>query len=273
MRIYFLKRLFSSPEIGKRTNPLHYWIYHGETFYTGWGDDAGGHWPGTRDWLLQGHEPSLDNTAREPAHIRRSGQFFPPIFGNFRYDLIVSQEVRNALEPLGVLEFNPVVFETLVEFAMPPLGDFSWLEQDVEDIIREDEMKGISPMSLPRRHLRHCADVPGYHDNIGSYYSVIGRKWRADASTEWRTFPPPSDLQVIHADYGSLPRVAERERNAMVSKQTMEQNPILFGNPWVLREDAYAALAPFLDFDYYAVATHDLDPMPRISPITGLPIP
>ena len=236
VRIYFIRHQMLNHVVGKRVWPYHLRVFHGDLSYESRIRDDGQVDPKWR-------RPSLLNDSRELPHVTRSGEFVPEIFG--MSDLMISPKVHERIKSFPGIDFQSVVFETLVDAPMPPLGDFSSILERNPDHVEEEYR------SLP--------DVPRYHESIGTYRSIL-----APTIGELReTFP---DTQEVSPVWGRYFRASKLDRVSF-SRSYFETGAIVRGgSAWVLREDIFTAIAPFLDLDYYLIDHIDLDPPPRINP-------
>lgn len=186
--------------------------------------------------------PATTNSNRQPAHISRSGRFVPPVFGDAIYDVIVSEAVRQRLAKLANVEFNPVVFERLVDVPMPALGDFTWADQERDHSAPDYETRQLNPdyefTALP--------DVPEFHRSIGKYYSLV-------VPALYEVEDHYSDIMEVMPDWGSYHDAREPEP-VKLSEKLLSQSPIILSDTFAFREDAFALIAPYLDLDYYAIA-------------------
>jgi hypothetical protein len=237
MFVYFVKRAPIAEALNHRVSGYHSTVFHG------WGD-----FPGRREWGRGGGmPPSVTNTNREPLHVSRSGTFVPPVFCGMGV-LVVSATVRERLQTLPNVEFVPVVFEHLVELAMPALGDFS-LSYQRDPQTMEWRSSEAALLAAP--------DVPTLHDTIGPYYHLLGlQTW--DVKDEYPDYGP---LNVNFGTYpGFVPAGTTSPGPVDCSLQMLEQYPVVrCGNGQMLREDAFALLAPFLNLDFFSIACHIVD--------------
>ena len=116
--VYFISGTrLQSIDVRKRTGGVHQGVYHGCGKYLGesWEKKRAGEW----------QRPALSNSNRERLRVSRSGQFVPQVWCPTAFDMVVSARVRNQLLDLQGIEFQPVVFEKLVDLPLPPIADFS----------------------------------------------------------------------------------------------------------------------------------------------------
>ncbi len=224
MRMYFVDRKIISYSSSKRASVLHMRVFHGRSSYP---DERV-----TQDW----RPPALTNRNRNPVHISRSGRYVPPIFGDRSYELIVNETIKERLSRLPNVEFVEVVFERLIDWSMPALGDFSEFDTDPpRDVVKESEQKLLT-----------APDVPEFHRTIGRYYSLLGANLH-DMKGMY------DDIQEIQVNFGSyVPPTMSME--PIVSARALNDYPFLWGNVHIFREDAFEIIAPYLDLDYYGIA-------------------
>lgn len=233
MRVYVVERNSPFWELGKRVSALHNTVYHGVGYY-----------PMIAFPDLDWH-PAVTNDNRELLHIARSGRFLPAVFGSSFTFLVVSPEVRKALSSLENVGFNDVVFEQLVDLPMPELGDFSWYKR--KDTRKYDHH--------PDNFLQSRPHVPEFEKRVEGYRQLLPANYQNIAKDY-------TDVEFVTPDFGSYARVssigtyADLKENSKipVSKKMLEKYPIIQTPHFLFREDAFAAIAPFLDLDYYAIA-------------------
>lgn len=227
MRVFAVSRLISMHDWSNRVGPLHTDVFHGESYFTN----------KRRGWK----PPAASNDNREPLHIRRSGRFVPHVFSGYSFDLVISPKVRQALSSVPHIEFNEVVFEHLVDVAMPELGDFSWFDRD--DIYDYN--------ALPKEYLNAQPDVPGFHKAIGPYYQLLVPQI-LDVEEQY------DDIETVPVNFGTYTHMM-RPKEIKVSVNLLRTCPIILskghrGYCLLFRQDAFALIAPFLDLDYFAIA-------------------
>jgi hypothetical protein len=160
--------------------------------------------------------------------------------------LVVREDVKRRLSRLQNLEFVEVVIERLIDWAMPALGDFTDINADRPR--RFDE--------FVREKLLTDPDVPEFHDKIGKYYTLLTANMH-DLADRY------DDIEQVTPDFGSYEPPSEDEP-LRVSAKALKEYPILWDKSHILREDAFAILAPFLDLDYYGVAFMEYKPEPAL---------
>ena len=238
MYLYFVRNKGSEGFLDKRISNHSYRVFHGFSEYVGRNE------PG---WVM----PSPMNDSRDPLHVQRSGRFVPDVFGVNSLKFVISSRVKKQLEHLPGIEFNEVVFEHLVDQDIPVVGDFTSHGNEGRETLTAEEMS-----ALP--------DVPEFHESIGKYYTIIFPSMRdvKDRYDDFQEFPAP--------DWGSFNNVRNISKTGNISKALFQDYAVFAcGFGLTFSEDAFAAIAPFLDLDYYAIAVYDLDPEPRFNPFTN----
>lgn len=222
-RYYFITGEHGTPIARtKRAGEYHHRVFHGCGYYPG-EDDA--------NW----QRPALSNRNRDPIHILRSGKCIPDVFFATAVDLIVSDAVRKEMETLKGVDFSPVVFERLAAISSPKLG----VEEDWHD-----------SFSTRTGHQRQIMFTDEYNpDHSLDYYRVICHTSGGLAGD--------FKFRKVYPITGSL---YERSTTApFFCPNAMEQFDVI-SSPWkVLSENAYAALAPFLQLDFFRVAVFDTE--------------
>lgn len=239
MKLYVITSTIPSSDRNKRIGILHSVVFHGLVSYSG------------RESLpnlerFKWELPAIDNKNREPAHISRSGRFIPDVFGNWMGQLFVSEQVKNKCPDLPGIEFNPVEFELLVDLPMPAVGDLSW-DHDLS-----------TPYANPRSKISQGSDVPEFHEHTPKYYTLL-----THGQETVRGFVDPISISV---DRPSYLRIKPHLKSVTVSESFFEQYSALGTEATlVLRDDAFAWLAPFLNLDYYYIAVINTQPMSKLT--------
>jgi hypothetical protein len=212
-----------------RIRDFHFEMFHGRA---------------TRDGVASPHHVflSLDNRPQSPLHLIRNAFATPDIFEPAE-NLIVSQAVRDKLERLPNIEFDPIVFEKLYWLEYQP-GDFSFYAAK-ED--RPAQYRG-----LPRLMNDLCAKLPDKaeaHSSIGVYYEVVVASTR-----ELRTRFDYTEIDVVLADG----RDAEK-RTVDVLANFMSEYPLYNSRGlWVIEESLFEKLRSHFDWDYFVTTSISL---------------
>lgn len=202
--------------------------------------------------------PAVTNENRDLLHITRSGRFVPALFSGsiLANTLVLSPEIQKRLSSRKNVVFNDVVFEQLVDLAMPPLGDASWY------YTKAAEKYGLDP----DEYLRSLPHVPQFEKRVKGYRQLLPANFDDIAKSY-------SDIKLVTPEFGSYKHVTsigtgahlKEHRQIRVSEKMLEKYPIVQNPHWLFREDAFERIAPFLDLDYYAIAVLAFDkPSPHI---------
>ena len=109
---------------------------------------------------MQGEERdgwySYEDHGETPMSIERIGPFVPPLADIWGPGLVVSEEVRNAIKPLGRTVFLPVKFTKMVRL--------DWQPGDTVPHNGYDE---------PEQNIIDGANDPGLIEGVGRYYEMI----------------------------------------------------------------------------------------------------
>lgn len=231
-----------------RVGSLHQEVYHGAGEYrtlVEWEpisgvNDQGENCVITRppDWRW----PAVTNPNREPLHVTRNGRFIPSVFGELESELIVSPEVQIAMKHLENIAFNTVVFEHLVDLAMPALGDFSWYKR--RDLERFD--------FLPRNLIRSLPHDPSFESKVSGFRFLLPALFE-DLAEEY------SDIETWKVNFGTYHSTVMDPEEVRFSRRMFKTYPIIHSDCLLFRGDAFAAIAPFLDLDYFAIAVIHLN--------------
>lgn len=244
--VYFISatRLQSST-VRKRTGRAHQGVYHGCGKYLGesWEKKRTGEW----------QRPALSNSNRERLHVSRSGQFVPQVWCPTAFDMVVSAKVKKQLLELQGIEFQPVVFEKLVDLPLPPIADFS------------EDPDGLYCMNNTEEKIASLPDIPRYHVDIGEYSKLLMPQYydvRASIEDE-----RPVDLQFgrYHTHYSTTTPLSL----ALLGRHAMYQ----VGNLFCLTEQAFEVLAPSLDLEYFLIDFLNLLPKAVYTPGRGIHFP
>ena len=184
----------------------------------------------------------LGDDLLHPMHIRRSGTFVPPLFSPTPGQLAVTDTVRDAIERATEnVQFLQMKVDKVVDLVVAK-GDFSMREAALAD------RYGPNLDTL----LDRLPDIPGLHEQIGPFYEVIVPR----ASDRVSEFTDSANVDIdIHLGPDQTDRLT-----TTVSTEMLETYPIV-GAPklcWVVRDDVFEILDPFIDRDYYIVKSFDL---------------
>lgn len=224
--VYFIS--VARPQSGmvrKRTGGAHQGVYHGCSKYLGESSEKNQ----ASDWL----RPALSNTNRERLHVSRSGRFMPPVWCPNEFDLVVSTSVKQQLLELQGIEFQPVVFEKLVDLPLPPFADIS---EDADGLYSKTNAEG-KIASLP--------NVADFHDEIGEYFKLLMPRYCevSDSINDERLV----DLQFGRYNTLFSPTVP-------LSVTLLQRHAIYqVGGTFCLTERAFELLSPSLDLDYFLI--------------------
>lgn len=221
--IYFVTTVgYFSAVLSKRVTETHRCIFHGSHLFLGEGQNP--------EW----RNPALTNVNRERIHIFRSGTFVPPVFSPYVAILIVSAAVKARCEKLVGVEFQPVVFERLVEIPLPPLG-----QCDLNDLITEQEM---------REKMEQMPDVQEFRESVGEYFYVL-------TAVLNHLNPRPDDVRKLEIGFGTYHYPCISLPKFSVSLSLFEKYSIYASESgtFCFSEEAFAVFAPFLDLDYFKI--------------------
>ena len=237
---YFVRAAKFSLGKGKRVSDYHHEIFHGMGTFHGREDDT--------DWI----SPSATNEVRDVFHIWRSGTVVPSVFSPSFRTLVLSTAARKAIQGLTGLDFHPVVFEHVVDLAMPPLGSLSvppYENESARELFDHVRMK---------QWLFDQPDEPTLHSRFEGYSQMLmGTLIEVEQGL---TDLNLSDVERVEVNWGSY---CEYTRSTVrFSRQMLEEYSVYEpgGSIWVMSEDAFAAIAPFLDREFFDIAAIDLRP-------------
>ena len=222
--------------VRKRTSDRHHYTYHGVGKFL---QKELVSKPGPK-WV----RPTLSNSNRERLHITRSGDFVPHVCSPANGTLGVSDEVRRKLSGLPGLEFLPVVFERLVKLKLPALGD----------IIEDELLASVQMLEF----MNSLPDEPGYHASIGEYFHVLCPNY-------FEVKESVSDATEIDVMWGRYNTIHPRDK-APFSAQLLHQNAMYNERSYyVLSEECFRILAPYIDLDYFYIDYYSLTPTIKFS--------
>ena len=212
--------------VRKRIGDYHKALYHGCGHYVG--DST--HKIGDGKW----QRPALSNSNRERLHVSRSGRFVPQVCCPISMDMVVSSAIKRQLSELPGIEFQPVVFERLVDLPLPPISDTSNETEERLYCITHMEEKIVS---MP--------NIDAYHQNIGEFFSILMPQYYAVSDTvqDGR----PLELQI--GNYFTSESNNEEFSVALLERHAMYR----VGRIFCLTERAFEVLAPWLDRDYFMI--------------------
>lgn len=224
--VYFIS--VTRPQSGmvrKRTGGAHQGVYHGCCKYLGESTE--------KNRASEWRRPALSNTNRERLHVSRSGRFVPPVWCPNEFDLVVSTSVKQQLFEMQGIEFQPVVFEKLVDLPLPPIADIS------------EDADGLYCKTNTEEKIASLPDVANFHNDIGEYFKLLMPRYCevSDSIKDERLI----DLQFgrYNTDYSpTIPlSVTLLERHSMYQ----------VGGTFCLTERAFELLSPSLDLDYFLI--------------------
>lgn len=232
MIVFFITKCNSIPEATYRVGPMHSSVFHGA-----------GHFPKTdsdEDLLT----PSVTNENREMIHITRSHAIFPDVFFAGP-DLIVSEKVAEKICGFKGVGLNLAYLEKLVDVAMPPFGDFSWLDRDDLHLYEGDSLN----------YLRSRPASDPVDKVVPKYFHVL-------VPSRFTTPKEYNDIRKITVNYGSCSRKS-RLIETEVSPGMMEDYSMLRIEGICMKEEVFEAIAPFLDLDFINIARANTEPRPE----------
>ncbi|MFV0443413.1 MAG: hypothetical protein ACK5Q5_07565 [Planctomycetaceae bacterium] len=219
-----------SSSVSHRVSGYHSMVFHGDGYYLS-RKSGPGPWPTV---------PAVNSENRELLHVIRSGRFVPPVFVAGAM-LVVCEAVKAKLTTLPNVDVAPVVFERLVDLPMPDIGDFS--------AEARNPIAGEVLMAAP--------DVPELHETIGNYYQVL--EFHSYSFKE--QYPDYGPVMVNFGTYPGRPGVGKTSPGPVdASLKMLDEYPMVqLGTVHMLREDAFSLLAPFLNLDYFSIASLAID--------------
>ncbi len=224
--VYFVTRSNRHINYTKRVSNFHRLVYHGTRTYLSETEQAGL------------NKPALSNSNRERMHISRSGRFVPSVFSPSSNELVISEDIRFRGLGSGEVEFQPVVMEHLVDLPMPEIG-----ERELPDPSHEEPGK---------KYLAAMPHQPQLEESIGKYHQIlmpihIEMKDRLD------------DTEKVKPEFGNY---YSGRRTVPLSRKLLQRYAMYDAGSsyFVLSEEAFTVIGPFLDLDYYAIAVHSLRP-------------
>jgi len=183
-------------------------------------------------WVYHGIGRFEDHNHDGPLHITRSGAFIPDCFV-VKGRIVVSQRVADHLQHKLGVGSEGVVIERLVQLEMPAVADFR----------HEGRFESARECFAAMNDVAESANPVGSHVALKCPHlsDVVGRY---------------EDVEEITLDWGSYRYPARNRftRTIQVAETMLQEHPILLGPCFLLPEDAFAVLAPYLDLDFFAVA-------------------
>jgi len=215
--------------------------------------------------------------------MNRSGVCAPKFFCTYdprtsMNEMFVAPELARQLEKVEGVYLNDVIFQNLVDVPMPPLGDFSFW---TDPFFREN---GYDFPAIFKK-LPHCPEFEprfeGYRQIVAAYESIDTGDIQPDGVKTTGTVldDTPRDNIIRFPSDGFwrkrvVPKLPERtfDPNQMfhygtlssfqnrigIDGTTIEEFPVFGRYKWVLRQDVFEIIAPYLDLDYCGVATLDI---------------
>lgn len=236
-RVYFLAtQWIRGSRVTKRVTDVHRMVYHG-----------------VNNWRigavpLRWSRPALSNSNREYMHIMRSGSYVPPVFCPNPGELVISEAVADKCRQLRGIELQPVVFEHLVELPMPSIGDLSQ-----SDFLTANQMADA---------IRSRPNEERFHETIGQYYYVLAPHF-AEVAHE------VSDTIEVNTEFGRF--FTWRHPKLQFSASLSNEHSVYkVSGQLVLTEEAFDALAMFLDWDFFLIDFFSLRPRARFSRSEGI---
>lgn len=241
--VYFISISgFNGRIVRKRVSGFHMCVYHGCCKYLGESEEK----EGTGEWK----RPALSNSNRERLHVSRSGRFVPPVWCPNSVEIVVSSAVKQRLSKLKGIEFQPVVFERLVDIPLPPIGDAS------------DEAQGLYVRTEMAEKIATLPDIEAYHRDIGEYFKVLMPQYYdiSDSIDDER----PVELQFGRYYRSVSPTIPLSV--TLLGRHAMYRQ----GTTFCLTEEAFELLSPSLDLDYFLIDTFSLMRRATIRPGMGI---
>ncbi len=226
--VYFLSAHECRPGVvRKRIGDRHRHIYHGVWTFPGKQSEP--------NWA----RPALSNSNRERLHVTRTGEFIPHVSSPAAGTLVVSDEVRARLSRFPKLEFLPVVFGRLVDLKMPALGDFD-----------QDEMlAAVQALEF----MNSLPDEPRYRESAQSFFYVLCPNF-------FEVEESLSDTKHVDTMWGRY-QTHHLKVQAPLSAELLKRHPMYSASYYfVLSEECFTEIAPYLDLDYYYIDAFSLRP-------------
>ena len=193
-----------------------------------------------------GRSNFLDGEEHLPLRLARTGRIVPEVFKP-GCSLVVSADVKARLSGVPNVEFLKVTFEKLVDFYYQA-GDDSYYEK---------WWRGGAPRSLdPERLLLRLPDFPALHETIGDYYEMLINR----ISRIGKRYDDNRTI-ILHDKYGGDRDTIE------VSRSMFSDYPILWWGYIFITEPVFRIIEPDLDFDYFKMATINLEELPSDEPV------
>ena len=188
-----------------------------------------------RDEKEPPHDTKVYANTESPTNllISRTARCVPDICQPSRH-LVVSERYATRLQSLSHLRVMPVAFKRLVDVDYEK-GDMSCFKKwgDVD----------------PRELLRTLPDVPEFHRQIGRYYEVQSYRW-CDVVDN---FTPLRQIEIVE-------RTPPMDETSIIrlSREILEEYPILAHGTKILSERAFQILADGFDRDFFIIREYDL---------------
>jgi hypothetical protein len=234
--IYFIRVHDQSYLQNWRTTDFHRLIFHGLGTYESVTDDG------------DTHARQAAKKNREVYHVWRSGTYVPPVFSPRAWELVVCPDASRKLADLPGVEFQEVIGEHLVDLKMPPLGVMPqppYHDESPSDLF--DHIQGKAFLGERPHHPEFAPNVAGYQQMFPGVLIEVEDEL--------------DDINKVSVNWGSGYHYSE---NVRLSMKMLERHAIYGagGCAFVLTEEAFKRLVPFLDRDYYEFAVMDLRPDP-----------
>lgn len=225
--IYAVKKAIPLRWIGFRVGELHEGVFHGSIYHI---DE-----PPTKG---DAYVDEQGRIARAPFHATRSGAFVPDVFcGGLR--LVVSPRVQAALAPLPGVQFEPVVFEHVVDLPMPALGDMSWYESPMFLKYDGDPVSWMRTMPHSPRLAEKLEGYKRLNPVMYSYRKELDR---------------PADTAMVRLCPSKFDQHDDSYLCEISPTMIRKLNVLYYdGSLLVFSKPAFKAIAPYLDLEYYAI--------------------
>jgi hypothetical protein len=166
--------------------------------------------------------------------------WFPPNAG-----LVVSERLREQCATLKGIRFRPVVFDRLVDVAMPPLGD-----------------PGPDPgsvYSLVDEWFEQLPDVKEFHDTIGRFYHVLVPDWYElpGRRTHAELMASKDEEKSISIDFGTY-FGRSRPDFPVIPRLLREYDIYSAGMTLCMTAAAFRVLCEHINPDYFLVSYRSL---------------
>ncbi len=200
---------------------LHYKLFHGQQ---------------TRGTQYRAGIPFLGDQEKRPLRITHNARRIPDIFSPSG-SLVISASVRDALGDGPFVEYRPVSFPELIDFAAPPLGDASWENNPSLREAVESEEWPAWPGNL-FEYLPQASEEQ--RKSVGRHYEMVVARLK-EAVTE---FPDAEPIQVPR------PYTIDKTNEIRLCPALLQKHPVFWWSQTFFAEWTFRRIEPFLDRDY-----------------------